>query len=282
MQLFLFRSTVPLTINRLSHLFSKIFNGHSEFRGRNEERNNVICRDTFDIFRTRGHLNPHDAFIRSLVYRSRTIAYTHFSSYAIAESEHSLAPRSGVGRYFRDEVTQGPSDISPAPRWMVYASQGRVNLGGEKAQVYVGSRDTPYTRESIRKWAYTDTRVHTRARKFLRAYLCHEYSRASHIGFSIFDVSPSRSPSSDRMSRSTRGVIILSRLAGRARFAFRSYLRITRRNTCRRTSVRDRRGWGRRGVTTIWIRDIWTKHGGDRLNRFAFIRQAAKWLTFAT
>lgn len=87
---------------------------------RNEKRNNVIRRNTFDIFRTRGHLNPHDAFIY-ISRQPRSIETPiHLSSYAIAESKLSLAPRSGVGRYFRDEVTQGPSDISPAPAWCMH------------------------------------------------------------------------------------------------------------------------------------------------------------------
>lgn len=55
--------------------------------------------------------------------------YTHFSSYAITESKLPHARRSGVGRYFRDEVTQGPSDVLAPIEWCVHLSRPRKSQG---------------------------------------------------------------------------------------------------------------------------------------------------------
>lgn len=78
-------------------------------------------------------------------------------------------------------------------RWMVYASQGRVNLDGKGAGVYTVRRTHVYTtaRSRINKEVgiYGRARAHASPLAFLSIYLCHEYSRASRIGFSIFDVS---------------------------------------------------------------------------------------------
>jgi len=153
--------------------------------------------------------------------------------------------------------------------WIVYASQGRVNLVGAKAQVCTHRRTRTHDRayESIRKWAYTDTRTrthHTSSLAFLSTYLCHEYSRASHIGFSIFDISLARTLERSNVKVYTRGNYPVR--AGRMRdhIPFLSVNRAIEHVSLHfRQSVADEAG-----TITIWIHDIWTKYRGGQLNRF--------------
>lgn len=103
---------------------------------------------------------------------------------------------------------------------MVYASQGRVNLGGEGASVHIIHIHSQDTRahgraRGINKEVrvYTDTRVCTRKySRVLKPPIYVTSTRVHPTSAFLFSTSPSRAPSSVRMSRSTRGVIILSKL----------------------------------------------------------------------
>lgn len=140
------------------------------------------------------NLDSHNVFI-SLVNFSHSIGdvYTHVS---VAITESKLSRGGKWSRSVFSRWSYARAVRHSRSRWMVYASQGRVNLDGEGAGVYTVRRTHVYTtaRSRINKEVgiYGRARAHASPLAFLSIYLCHEYSRASRIGFSIFDVSLAR------------------------------------------------------------------------------------------
>lgn len=163
------------------------------------------------FFQTRARLDPYNPFICQHFTSHRDV-YTHFS-YAITESKLSIVEKWSRST-FSAEVTQRPTFSLLLNG--ICISRPRKSRQRRHMCIYVRRTYTrPHQRINKEVGIHGHARAHASSLAFLSTYLCHEYSRASRIGFSIFDVSLARTLERSSVKVDTE-VIILSSLAGRA------------------------------------------------------------------